>query len=130
MADCIFCKIRDSKIFSNKIYEDRECFVILDAFPATKGQALVISRKHEGYIFNLDDETYKHLMLISKKVSKAIDKAFKTLRTCLVIEGFEIPHVHVRLHPAYEKKLLVKSSDTKPSEQEFKQQAEKIKSLL
>lgn len=130
MVDCIFCKIRDGKIPSNKIYEDKKCFVILDAFPATKGQTLVISKKHEDYIFNLDNETYKHLMLISKKVSKAIDKAFKTLRTCLIIEGFEIPHVHIRLHPAYEKKLLVKASDIKPLEQEFKQQAEKIKSLL
>ncbi len=104
--DCVFCKIVNKKIPAEVIYEDDKCLVIPDKFPATKGQSLVITKKHEDYIMNLDSKVYQHIFNVARKISLAIDKAFDTERTCIVVEGFEVPHVHIRLHPAYEKRLL------------------------
>ena len=122
--DCIFCKIIEGKIPSVKLYEDDKCFVILDNFPATEGQSLVMSKKHESYIINLDDDVYKHLFIVAKNISRKIDNSLKTLRTCFVVEGFEIDHVHIRLHPCYENKLLTKG--TRASKEELETVRDKI----
>ena len=95
----IFTKIINREIPAAFVYEDDVCVAIIDKFPETVGKTLIIPKKQVDYIFDLDDETYQHLFEIAKKVSKALDKTFKTERTCLLVEGFEIPHVHIKLYP-------------------------------
>ena len=102
----------------------------LDINPASKGQTLVISKKHESYIFNLKDDNYSYLFLIAKKIAKIIDKAFNPLRTCIVVEGFAVDHVHVKLYPCYERYLNLRPMEPKPSTEELEKIASKIKSLL
>ncbi len=99
MSDSIFSKIIRREIPAHFIYEDEHCVVILDKFPTTIGQSLVIPKKEVDYAFDLDDETYLHLFSVAKKIAQASDKALKTERTCLAIEGFEVPHVHIKLYP-------------------------------
>lgn len=126
--DCVFCKIAQGKIPVSKIYEDEICIVIPDKFPGSRGQSLVIPKKHESYIVRLDDITYNHLWKIAKKMAMAIDKSFKTVRTCFVVEGFEVPHVHIRLHPAYEKKMNM--SGPEATKEELNSITKKIKENL
>ena len=95
----IFTKIINREIPGHFIYEDEFCVAILDKFPAVKGQALIIPKKDIDYAFDLDDETYLHLFQIAKKVGKACDKALGAERTCLVVEGFDVPHVHIKIYP-------------------------------
>ena len=71
----------------------------MDKFPATKGQSLVIPKKDIDYAFDLDDDSYIHLFKIAKKIAKASDKALNAVRTCLVVEGFDVPHVHIKIYP-------------------------------
>ena len=98
----LFEKIADKEIPAEIVYEDENIVAIVDKFPIKKGQIVIFPRTAPDYIFNLDDETYQKLMSVAKKIGPAIDKAFNPTRTCLVIEGFEVPHVHVKLIPAYE----------------------------
>lgn len=128
--ECIFCKIINNKIPAYKIYEDREFLAFLDISPATEGQTLVIPKKHVDYIFNLDETTYIKLMSLSKNIAKAIDKSMQTKRTVLVVEGLEVPHVHVRLHPFYGSPFSFKPKDPKPSSEELKLVVEKIKANI
>ena len=95
----IFTKIINREIPGHFIYEDDFCVAILDKFPATKGQSLVIPKKDIDYAFDLDDDSYIHLFKIAKKIAKASDKALNAMRTCLVVEGFEVPHVHIKIYP-------------------------------
>lgn len=95
----IFTKIINREVPAHFIYEDEHCVVILDKFPAVQGQSLVIPKKDVDYAFDLDDETYLHLFQIAKKVGKASDKALAAERTCLVVEGFDVPHVHIKIYP-------------------------------
>ena len=129
MADCLFCKIAKKEIPGYLIYEDKEAMAFLDIFPASKAQTLVIPKKHYSYIFDMPDKEYSSLLLKSKKIAKAIDKALKPLRTCVVIEGFLVDHVHIRLHPSYEKHLKLEPMP-KPTDNEFKAIASNIKSFL
>ena len=58
MKDCIFCKIRDGEIPSQKLYEDDEVFVIRDVNPRAKCHYLMIPKKHFKLLSEMggDDE--------------------------------------------------------------------------
>lgn len=95
----IFTKIINRKIPGHFIYEDDFCVAIMDKFPAVKGQSLVIPKKEIDYAFDLDDDSYIRLFKIAKKIAKASDEALNAARTCLVVEGFDVPHVHIKIYP-------------------------------
>jgi histidine triad (HIT) family protein len=95
----IFSKIIAREIPGHFIYEDEVCVAILDKFPAVPGQTLVIPKQEINYIVNLDDAAYQHLFAIAKLIAIALDTAYETERTCMVVEGFEVPHVHIKLYP-------------------------------
>ncbi len=95
----IFTKIINREIPGHFLYEDAFCVVILDKFPAVKGQSLVIPKKDIDYAFDLDDDSYIHLFQVAKRIAKASDRALNAVRTCLVVEGFDIPHVHIKIYP-------------------------------
>jgi len=95
----IFTKIINREIPAHFLHEDDFCVAILDKFPAVKGQSLVIPKKDIDYAFDLDDDSYIHLFQIAKRIAKASDKALGAQRTCLVVEGFDVPHVHIKIYP-------------------------------
>lgn len=99
MSTSIFTQIINREIPGHFLYEDEHCVVILDKFPSVKGQSLVIPKKEVDYAFDLDDDTYLHLFTTAKKIAQASDKALDAKRTCLVVEGFDVPHVHIKIFP-------------------------------
>jgi histidine triad (HIT) family protein len=129
MEKTIFTKIIDREIPAEILYEDDTVIVILNRFPNIEGETLVITKEPSSYVFDLNDETYRHLMEITKKMAQVLDMTFNTLRTCVVIEGFDVPHVHVRLYPVTEGHLMV-SHGPEASDAELKQTGEKIRKNL
>jgi histidine triad (HIT) family protein len=95
----IFSKIIAREVPGFFVYEDEQCAVIMDKFPAVEGQCLVILKREIDYIFDLEPAEYEHLFLTVRRVAQALDKTFATERTCVVVEGFEVPHVHIKLYP-------------------------------
>jgi histidine triad (HIT) family protein len=98
----IFSKIIKREIPGHFIYEDDICVAIMDKFPAVEGQSMVILKREVDYIFSVDDTEYEHVFKVAKKIALASDQALSTKRTCLVVEGFEVPHVHIKLYPIKE----------------------------
>ena len=75
MGDCIFCKIANGEIPSATLYEDEEFRVILDLGPASKGHSLILPKKHAANIFELPDEYVSKVMVVAKKIAKAVKEA-------------------------------------------------------
>ncbi len=125
----IFDKIIAKEIPAQFVYEDDVCIVVMDKFPVIQGQVLIIPKVCVDYAFDLDDATYLHLLAVAKRVSKALDLTYNTLKTCLLIEGFEVPHVHIKLFPVVERGLQIhggKEADDKT----LKEEAKKIQANL
>jgi len=95
----IFTKIINGDIPCHKIGETIDCFAFLDIAPLRKGHTLVIPKKEVDYFYDLDEETIIKVMLFSKKVAKAVEKAFPCNRISVVVAGLEVPHAHVHLIP-------------------------------
>lgn len=105
MEDSVFTRIMKKELPAEFIYEDDTVFAILNRFPNIEGETLVIPKKQVPYLFDLDDDMYRHLMDVTKTIAKTLDTTFGALRTCVVVEGFDVPHVHIRLYPVTKPKL-------------------------
>lgn len=120
MSHSIFTKIINREVPAHFLFEDDVCVAIMDRFPAVKGQTMVIPKKEISYAFDLDDDTYLHLFKVAKRIATASDKALGAERTCLVVEGFEVPHVHIKIFPmaSTEKALGIVMHETKEATDE------------
>jgi len=129
MSDTIFTKIIKREIPAEIIFEDENTIVIPDKFPSMEGQVLVITKQQVPYIFDLEDSEYIALMNTTKRIAKALDTVFQTVRTAVIVEGFEVPHVHVRLYPCPSETMTLLPRN-EASNEELKTVADKIKNAL
>lgn len=99
MEDSIFTKIIKGEIPSHKIYEDEKTLAFLDIFPIQEGMVVVIPKVQVDAFMDLEDEDYAALMQTVKIVARKMKSVYPTKRIGVVIEGFEVPHTHVKLIP-------------------------------
>ncbi|UZR93735.1 HIT family protein [Chondrinema litorale] len=127
----IFTKIVNGEIPSHKIAENDKFLAFLDVFPLREGHTLVIPKQEVDYIFDLDDDLLADLMVFSKKVAKAIKLAIPCKRIGIAIVGLEVPHAHQHLVPLDSiDDINFTRPKLKPTQEELKATAEKIKTFL
>lgn len=129
MEDTIFTKIIRREAPAEILHEDEHVIVILNRFPKIEGETLVITKEQKSYVFDLEDPLYQHLMRVAKLMARALDATYPTLRTCMVLEGFDVPHVHAKLYPITEGTLDPHSGPMK-SDEELRQVGDKIRANL
>ena len=99
MNDCIFCKIVKKEIPADVVYEDDDFLGILDIRPLTKGNSLIIPKKH--YRWTYDVPNFGEYFEVAKKVGLATQKALDADWISFLTLGLEIPHAHIRVIPRY-----------------------------
>ncbi len=102
MNDCIFCKIVAGEIPSYKIYEDEKFLTILDVFPKTTSQMLVIPKAHIEWVWDVPNlgEYYE----VAGKVARHI-REVSGIPVRQMVYGFQVPHAHIQLRPGMENDL-------------------------
>ncbi|WP_133474637.1 HIT family protein [Sediminibacterium goheungense] len=95
----IFSKIIAGEIPSYKIAENEDFFAFLDIFPLVEGHVLVVPKNETDNLFDLSDNYLSEILLFSKPIAKAIEKAFSCNRCGISVVGLEVPHAHVHLIP-------------------------------
>ncbi|MEZ4103132.1 MAG: HIT domain-containing protein [Candidatus Paceibacterota bacterium] len=126
----IFEKIIDREIPAVFVYEDEKAMVIMDKFPVISGQVLVIPKKPVDYVFDLDQENYEYIFNLAKKIGPAMHKTFNAKRVCMLVEGFHVPHVHIKMYPVKEGENLEIHMGDEISDEILKEQAKIIKSNI
>ncbi len=95
----IFTRIINGEIPCYKVAESETCVAFLDINPLAQGHTLVVPKAEVDYIFDVEDELYKDLMLFAKRVALAIEKVVPCERIGVTVIGLEVPHAHVHLIP-------------------------------
>ena len=95
----LFTKIIKGEIPSYKVAESENYYAFLDIAPLTKGHTLVVPKLEVDYIFDLDDDTLKNMMVFAKEVARILKLKIKCKRIAVVVIGLEVPHAHIHLIP-------------------------------
>ncbi|MFK8265072.1 HIT family protein [Capnocytophaga cynodegmi] len=126
----IFTKIINGEIPCYKIAEDDDFIAFLDINPNAKGHTLCVPKKEVDKIFDLEDELYLKLMIFSKKIAKALEKAVSCNRVGVAVVGLEVPHVHVHLIPINRMEEMTFNEKVKLTDAEFNKIAEQVRKFL
>ncbi|QIK59355.1 HIT family protein [Dysgonomonas sp. HDW5A] len=127
----IFSKIIKGEIPCYKIAENDNFFAFLDIRPMAKGHVLVIPKHETDYLFDLDDDVLSEMIVYSKKIAKAIQRAVPCKRIGLMVIGMEVPHAHIHLIPINaERDMNLSNPRLKLLEDEFQQITKDIISEL
>lgn len=103
--DCVFCKIIDGEIPSDKVYEDKNVVAFLDANPVSRGHTLVVPKKHVETIHEGEGMDYMWEALL--KVANAVEEAFDPEGINIdqnngEAAGQEVFHLHFHVTPRYD----------------------------
>lgn len=104
--NCIFCKIINGGIPSQKVYEDDYFLAIMDISPANKGHVILLTKKHITDIFELEEDSDR-IMPVVVKLAKAVKEATKCeginiLQNNKAAAGQTVFHYHMHIIPRYE----------------------------
>lgn len=127
----IFSKIIAGEISAYKIAENENFFAFLDIFPLQLGHTLVVPKIETDKFFDVPDNYLAEILIFSKPIAQAIEKAFPCNRISLVTIGLEVPHAHLHLIPITKTEdMLPTNAKLKLSAAELKDVQEKILSYL
>lgn len=99
MTDSLFTKIINGEIPSYKIYEDDYTYAFLDIHPVATGHTLVVPKKQVEFVWDLDEQSYRHLTDSVKKIALHLRKITGKPYVGESILGIDVPHAHVHLIP-------------------------------
>jgi histidine triad (HIT) family protein len=127
----IFSKIIAGQIPSFKIAEDNFFFAFLDIAPLREGHTLVVPKIETDKFFDMPDDYLGKMLLFSRPIAHAIEKAFKCNRCGLSVIGLEVPHAHLHLVPIDSiSDLDFKKQKLKPSPEELQATQKKLVSFM
>lgn len=126
----VFTKIIQGELPAYKIYEDDLVLSFLAIDQVNLGHTLVICKEEINHWTEVPQSTYAHLHKVSQKIGKAILQASGAPRVGQIVAGFEVPHYHLHLVPAWSIPDLDFKRATRRSEQEMKDIQNKILEAL
>ena len=126
----VFTKIINGELPSYKIHEDDLTYSFLALDQVNLGHVLVIPKQEVNHWFDTPTDSYSRVSLNSQKIAKAIKQATDCPRVGVMVAGFEVPHYHVHLIPAWGIPDLDFKKARRFSDLEMKAIQEKIVSFL
>lgn len=128
MQDSIFTKIIKGEIPCHKVHEDDKSLAFMDIDPIQLGMVLVVSKKQVDHIWDLPDEDYRGLMETVREVGRRLQQTFPDKqRIGIIVEGFEVPHVHVKVFPVdNEHEMRSSPKHTEPDHNTLAEIAQKL----
>ncbi|MBG6181312.1 HIT family protein [Arthrobacter sp. CAN_A1] len=95
----LFTKIIDGDIPGRFIWKDDDVVAFLTIAPLTDGHTLVLPRKEVTHWVEAEPELLGKVMAVAQTIAKAQTAAFAPKRVGVLMEGYEVPHLHVHVWP-------------------------------
>ena len=107
MTSCIFCKIINGDIPSEKVYEDDTFIVIQTLTQSVKGHTLIIPKEHSTDIMHMDSSLGTPLLKLIQHVGNAQKKGLGADGFNIAVNtgskaGQQVFHTHIHILPRYE----------------------------
>jgi histidine triad (HIT) family protein len=132
---CIFCKIVNGQAPAHRIREDEHTVVIMDAFPASEGHVLILTREHYENIHEVPRETLCAVAAMSKRVACAIREtlnpdAIGVYQLNGRAAGQTISHYHMHLIPRHEGQVRSVHGHDRAEDEQLAELAKRLRKAL
>ena len=103
MNDCLFCKISDGRIPSDKVYESDTFFGINDINPQAPKHILIIPRLHQATLLDVEEKDHAvmgSVVSVANELAKerGLDESgFRLVVNCGAGAGQSVFHIHFHL---------------------------------
>ena len=101
--DCLFCKIINGEIPSEKVYEDEYVYAFNDISPTAPVHVLIVPKKHISTINDIEDndaELIGRIYLAAKKIAQEkgiAEDGYRVVTNCNQMAGQTVFHIHFHL---------------------------------
>ncbi|MFC4555503.1 HIT family protein [Georgenia faecalis] len=102
----VFTKIIAGDIPGRFVWADDVCVAFLTIAPITDGHVLVVPRQEIKQYTDAPDELLSHLSVVAKRIGRAQQRAWDAPRAAVIVAGFEVPHLHLHVLPAWDEASL------------------------
>lgn len=97
----IFTSIIEGQIPGRFVWSDERCVAFATIAPITDGHMLIVPRAEVDRFTEADDALLAHLTTVAKRIGAALESSFDAPRAAMLIAGFEVPHLHIHVLPAW-----------------------------
>ncbi|MFI2563276.1 HIT family protein [Paenarthrobacter sp. NPDC018779] len=97
----LFTRIINGEIPGRFVWKDPEVVAFLTIAPITSGHTLVVPRDEVDSWTHASPELLGKVMDVAQKIGKVQEDVFDAKRVGVLMEGFEVDHLHVHVWPAY-----------------------------
>ena len=102
----VFTKIIAGEIPGRFVWADDLAVAFGTIAPITDGHVLVVPRDEVVQLTEAPDDLLAHLMVVAKAIGSAQQEAWSAPRAALLVAGFEVPHLHLHVLPAWDEASL------------------------
>ena len=100
--DCIFCKIVNGEIPSNKAYEDDKVLAFYDLEPQAPVHILIVPKEHIACAADITPENsavIAHVFEVAAIIAKekGLDNGYRIVNNCGEDAGQTVKHIHFHL---------------------------------
>lgn len=97
----LFTQIIAGEVPGRFVWSDEVCVAFATIAPISPGHVLVVPRAEIDRFTAAPDDLLAHLMSVAKVIGGAQEVAFDAPRAALLVAGFEVPHLHLHVLPAW-----------------------------
>lgn len=97
----VFTKIISGGLPGRFVWSDDDVVGFLSINPLGPGHTLVVPRAEVDHWVDAEPGLLAHLTAVSRTIAAGIDQVWAPPRVGLIIAGFEVPHLHVHVFPAW-----------------------------
>ena len=127
----VFTKIINGELPGRFVWSDDQVVGFLSINPLGPGHVLVVPREEIDQWLDAPDGLFDHVVTVAKAIGSVIRDTFSPPRVALMIAGFEVPHMHVHVHPAWGLEAFdFSQADSDPDPGEMDRHADAIRAGL
>lgn len=138
MDDCVFCLIERGDAPASIVYEDELVLAFLDIRPVNDGHTLVIPRRHDVTLADLEEDTAARMFSVARRVAAALRASpLRCEGVNLAVAdgeaaGQEVFHSHLHVIPRWSGDGFTIDADFEPgvTRERLDDHAEAIRSSL
>jgi histidine triad (HIT) family protein len=98
----LFTKIINGELPARFVWSDERAAGLLSINPLGPGHTLIVPREEVDHWIDAEPDLLAHLTSVSRTIGAAVQELWQPPRVGLLVAGFEVPHLHLHVFPAWD----------------------------